>query len=157
VAAAARPTGVFFSAGTGVRVPTVLSLTGLVEVLLEPPAERDPLGEELPEPELVALDPDRFTDAQWAQVEAAFAGAAPVRLSAALTRARAVDPDLAPLVVLRALHWLGTSIATARSQGDEAVRIAVDDGAVLHDPEFGGADLLIGTARILDDAVEDVA
>jgi hypothetical protein len=159
VATAARPTGVFFSAGTGVRVPSVLSLTGLVEVLLEPPAERDPLGEELPEPELVAVEPDRFTDEQWRQVEAVFEGTAPVRLSVALARARAVDPELAPLVVLRALHSLGTSIATARSQGDDTVRIAVDDGTVLHDPEFGGADLLIGTARLVDDVLveEDVA
>jgi hypothetical protein len=150
---------VYFSAGTGVRVPSVLSLTGLVEVLLEPPAERDPLGEELPEPELVALEPDRFTDDQWRQVEAGFAADVPVRLSAALARVRAIDPELAPLVVLRALHALGTSIATARNQGDPDVRIAVDDGTVLRDPEFGGADLLVGTARILEDVVvdEDVA
>jgi hypothetical protein len=159
VATAVRPTAVYFSAGTGVRVPSVLSLTGLVEVLLEPPAERDPLGEELPEPELVALEPDRFTDDQWRQVEAGFAADAPVRLSAALARVRAIDPELAPLVVLRALHALGTSIATARNQGDPDVRIAVDDGTVLRDPEFGGADLLVGTARILEDVVvdEDVA
>jgi hypothetical protein len=150
MATAARPTGVFFSAGTGVRVPSVPSLTGLVEVLLEPPVERDPLGEPVPEPDLVAVDPDRFSEQQWDQVEAALDGGAPVRLSAALARARAVDPELAPLVVLRALHALGTSIATARSQGDDAVRLAVDDGTVLRDPEFGGADLLIATAALVD-------
>jgi hypothetical protein len=159
VATAVRPTAVFFTGGSGVRVPSVLSLTGLVEVLLEPPAERDPLGEELPEPELVALAPDRFTDQQWRQVEAVFdPSGPPVRLSAALARARELDPELAPLVALRALHALGTSIATARSQGDEAVRVAVDDGTVLRDPEFGGADLLVGTARLVDavaDAVID--
>jgi hypothetical protein len=153
VATAARPTGVYFSAGTGVRVPSVLSLTGLVEVLLEPPVERDPLGEEMTEPELVAVEADRFTEQQWSQVEAAFAAEAPVRLSAALARVRAVDPELAPLVVLRALHALGTSIATSRSQGDDAVRIAVDDGTVLRDPEFGGADLLVGPARLVEDAL----
>jgi hypothetical protein len=136
-----------------VRVPSVLSLTGLVEVLLEPPVERDPLGEEMTEPELVAVEADRFTEQQWSQVEAAFAAEAPVRLSAALARVRAVDPELAPLVVLRALHALGTSIATSRSQGDDAVRIAVDDGTVLRDPEFGGADLLVGPARLVEDAL----
>jgi hypothetical protein len=155
VATAVRPTAVFFTGGSGVRVPSVLSLTGLVEVLLEPPAERDPLGEELPEPDLVALAPDRFTDQQWRQVEAVFDPAGPpVRLSAALARAREIDPELAPLVALRALHALGTSIATARSQGDEAVRVAVDDGTVLRDPEFGGADLLVGTAQLVDAVLE---
>jgi len=39
-------------------------------------------------------------------------------------------------------------VATARSQGDERVCLAVDDGTVLRDPEFGGADLLVGSVAV---------
>ncbi|WP_214407642.1 hypothetical protein [Pseudonocardia lacus] len=167
VARAAGPTGRFFSAGTGLRVPSVPSLTGLVEVLLEPPPERDPLGEVMPEPELVAVDTDRYSDEQWRRVGALLeAPGPPRRLSAALAAARALDPALAELVVLRSLHALGTSVATARNQGDERVCLAVDDGTVLRDPEFGGSDLLIGSvevaldepaAELADELAEDVA
>jgi hypothetical protein len=130
-------------------VPSVLSLTGLVEVLLEPPSDRDRLGEEMAEPELVAVDTDRYSDQQWRQVRTVLEEPGPPqRLSAALARVRALDPGLAELVVLRSLHALGTSVATARSQGDERVCLAVDDGAVLRDPEFGGADLLVGLVEV---------
>ena len=49
-------TAAFFRAGTGVRVPSVPSLGGLVETLLAPPSDRDPLGEPVPEPELAPAD-----------------------------------------------------------------------------------------------------
>ena len=59
-----------------------------------------------------------------------------------LAAARAADPDLPQLVALRALHAVGPAVATARSQGDDTVLLAVDDGTVLRDAEYGGADLL---------------
>ena len=114
VATALEPTAVFFRAATGVRMPSVPSLGGLVETLLTPPSDRDP-----------------------------------VRLSRLLATARAKDPDLPQLVALRVVHAVGSAIGTARSQGDDAVLLAVDDGTVLRDAEFGGADLLVGTAGVL--------
>lgn len=146
---AVEPTAAFFRAGTGVRVPSVPSLGGLVETLLRPPADRDPLGEPVPEPEFAPLPPDRFGDVQWAHVESSLpAEGAAVRLSVLLDEVRAADADLPQLVVLRVLHAVGTAVATARSQGNETVLLAVDDGAVLRDGEFGGADLLVGRAGV---------
>ena len=51
--------GVLPAPATGVRVPSVPSLGGLVETLLTPPVDRDPLGEPVPEPELAPAAPDR--------------------------------------------------------------------------------------------------
>jgi len=149
VATALEPTAAFFRAGAGVKVPSVPSLGGLVETLLTPPTERDTLGEPVPEPELAPADPGRFSEEQWARTDAALPGAGQaVRLSALLAEARAADPDLPQLVALRALHAVGTAVATARSQGDPSLLLAVDDGTVLCDAEFGGADLLVGTAVV---------
>jgi hypothetical protein len=149
VATALEPTAAFFRAGAGVKVPSVPSLGGLVETLLTPPTERDTLGEPVPEPELAPADPGRFSEEQWARTEAALPAAGEaVRLSALLAEARDADPGLPQLVALRALHAVGTAVATARSQGDASLVLAVDDGTVLRDPEFGGADLLVGTAAV---------
>ena len=145
VATALEPTAAFFRAGTGVRVPSVPSLGGLVETLLTPPSDRDPLGEPVPVPELAPAEPDPFGADRWRQVETTLpATGEAARLSALLAKARATDPDLPQLVALRVVHAVGSAITTARSQGDAAVLLAVDDGTVLRDAEYGGADLLVG-------------
>jgi hypothetical protein len=149
IATALEPTAAFFRAGVGVRVPSVPSLGGLVETLLTPPPDRDPLGELVPVPELARVEPDPFGAERWSRVESALpAPGEAVRLSALLAAARATDPDLPRLVALRVLHAVGSAVATARTQGDEAVVLAVDDGTVLRDVEYGGADLLVGTAGL---------
>jgi hypothetical protein len=150
VATAVEPTAAFFRAGAGVRVPSVPSLGGLVETLLAPPSDRDPLGEAVPVPELVPAAPDPFGAERWGRVDAALPAAGQaVRLSALLAEARAADPDLPRLVALRVLHAVGSAVTTARTQGDAELLLAVDDGTVLRDPEYGGADLLVGTAGVL--------
>jgi len=154
VATALEPTAAFFRAGTGVRVPSVPSLGGLVETLLAPPSDRDPLGEPVPVPELAPAVPDPFGADRWGRVDAALNTALPaagraVRLSALLAEARAADPDLPRLVALRVLHAVGSAVTTARTQGDAELLLAVDDGTVLRDAEYGGADLLVGTAEVL--------
>jgi hypothetical protein len=154
VATAVEPTAAFFRAGTGVRVPSVPSLGGLVETLLAPPSDRDPLGEPVPVPELAPAAPDPFGADRWGRVDAALNTALPaagraVRLSALLAEARAADPDLPRLVALRVLHAVGSAVTTARTQGDAELLLAVDDGTVLRDAEYGGADLLVGTAEVL--------
>lgn len=150
IATATGPTSTFFTAGAGLRVPSAMSLGGLVETLLLPPGDRDPLGEPVPEPELADLpDSGRFTDEQWAAADALLElGEVPRRLSGLLAQARAADPGLPELVALRVLHAAGSQVATAHRQGAVLVALAVDDGTVLDDPEFGGQDLLVTTARM---------
>lgn len=140
----------YFAAGAGVRNPSVPSLGGLVETLLTPPSDRDPFGAEVPEPELAPQPRERFGVETWAAADAVLPDEIehPVRLSAALAAARAAGADLPQLVALRAVHAVGTAVATARTQGDPSVLVAVDDGTVLDDPEFGGADLLLARAGV---------
>lgn len=104
----------------------------------------------MPEPELAALpDPDVFSDEQWRQAsELLELDEVPRRLSGLLADARALDPDLPLLVALCVLHALAPEIGVAVRQGDSAVLLAVDDGTQLRDPQFGGADLLVGVAAL---------
>jgi hypothetical protein len=150
LAEAVRPTSAFFGAGAGLKTVSVPGLVGLVETLLLPAPERDGLGLEVTEPQLAPLpDPGRYSDAQWARAAALFErDSSPRRLSGLLADARAADPDLAGLVALRALHAFSPEIGTAVRQGESTVLVAVDDGTPLSDPEFGGADLLLSTARL---------
>ncbi|GAA1077999.1 hypothetical protein GCM10009629_16620 [Pseudonocardia alni] len=150
VEAAHDPVTGYFGAGAGVRNPSVPSLGGLVETLLTPPSDRDPFGAEVPEPELAPQPRERFGVDTWAAADAVLPADVehPVRLSASLAAARAAGADLPQLVALRAMHAVGTAVATARTQGDPSVLVAVDDGTVLDDPEFGGADLLLARAGV---------
>lgn len=72
----------------------------------------------------------------------------PRRLSALLADARLLDPDLPWLIALLALHAVSPEIGVTMRHGNDQALLAVDDGAPLHDPEFGGSDLLVGVAHI---------
>ncbi len=62
---ASRVTDAFFARGAGLRTPGAVRVTDLVDLLLTPPVERDHLGAEMPEPDLVATpDDSRFSDEQ---------------------------------------------------------------------------------------------
>jgi hypothetical protein len=150
VADAVRPTDRFFSAASGLADPLLPRLLDLVQLLLTPSAERDDLATDLPEPDLVPpTDPDVFSDEQWAWADELFdTDGVPRRLSGLLAAARQRDPGLSRLVALRVLHAVSPEIGVALRQGDGEVLIAVDDGAALSDAEFGGADLLVGVARL---------
>ena len=179
---AARVAGAFFPGAVGTRPPRASRLADLVDALLRPPAERDPLGAPVPDADLVAWEePARFCDAAWTIALELFDELdpeAPRRLSGLLAaaRARAADPDLdrpagpgrdvaaeaTQLLVLLALHAVSPRLAaahardqdrprpgdappkTARPAAGERVLLAVDDGTPLDDPEFTGADLLVG-------------
>jgi len=179
---AARVAGAFFPGAVGTRPPRAPRLADLVDALLRPPAERDPLGAPVPDADLVAWEePARFCDAAWTIALELFDELdpeAPRRLSGLLAaaRARAADPDLdrpagpgrdvaaeaTQLLVLLALHAVSPRLAaahardqdrprpgdappkTARPAAGERVLLAVDDGTPLDDPEFTGADLLVG-------------
>ena len=61
---------------------------------------------------------------------------------------RTGDLDLPYLVALLAVHAASPAVGTAYRQGEEKLLFAVDDGTELDDPEFGGADLIVGTALL---------
>ncbi|NYI07485.1 hypothetical protein [Allostreptomyces psammosilenae] len=154
LASAVRVTDRWFARGTGVRTPGAVRVADLVDALLTPPLERDHLGAELPEPDVVATPDDaRFSEEQ---LEHALhlldlPPDAPRRLSGLLAEARRTDPELPHLVALLAVHAASPGVGVAQRQGERRLLFAVDDGTPLDDVEFGGADLIVGTA-LLDEA-----
>ena len=151
VESAARVTDVFFARGTGLRTPYAVRIGDLVESLLTPPVERDHLGAEMPEPDLVATpDDSRFSEEQLAAAMELLElpSDAPRRLSGLLAEARRQDPELPYLVALLAVHAASPPVGTAYRQGEQRLLFAADDGTELDDPEFGGADLIVGTALL---------
>ncbi|MHC5908840.1 hypothetical protein ACVNF4_33955, partial [Streptomyces sp. S6] len=148
---AARVTGAFFARGAGMRTPVSVRVADLVEILLTPPVEREHLGAEMPEPDLIATpDDSRFSEEQLAAAKVLLdlPADAPRRLSGLLAEARRTDPELPYLVALLAVHAASPAVGTAYRQGEEKLLFAVDDGTELDDPEFGGADLIVGTALL---------
>lgn len=113
--------------------------------------EREHLGAEMPEPDLIATpDDSRFSEEQLARATELLTlpHDAPRRLSGLLVEARRTDPELPYLVALLAVHAASPAVGTAYRQGEERLLFAVDDGTPLDDPEFGGADLIVGTALL---------
>ncbi|WP_443076812.1 hypothetical protein [Streptomyces sp. TRM 70361] len=151
---ATKVTDAFFARGTGLRAPAAVRLGDLTELLLTPPAPREHLGAEMPEPDLVATpDDSRFSEEQLAAARELLdlPHDAPRRLSGLLAEARRrapQDPDLPYLVALLAVHAASPPVGTAYRQGERRLLFAVDDGTELDDPEFGGADLVVGTALL---------
>lgn len=149
---AIRVTDAFFGSGVGLRTPVSVRVGDLVDILLTPPVEREHLGAEMPEPDLIATpDDSRFSEEQVAAARAVLdlPADAPRRLSGLLAEARAAEGfELAYLVALMAIHAASPAVGTAYRQGEEKLLFAVDDGMELDDPDFGGADLIVGTALL---------
>jgi len=148
---ALRVTDAFFARGTGLRTPSSVRVGDLVELLLTPPMEREHLGAEMPEPDLIATpDDSRFSEEQLAAAQELLdlPADAPRRLSGLLADARRQDHELPYLVALLAVHAASPPVGTAYRQGEEKLLFAVDDGTELDDPEFGGADLIVGMALL---------
>ncbi|MFD4791255.1 hypothetical protein ACFWN1_30280 [Streptomyces sp. NPDC058459] len=149
---AIRVTDAFFAGGVGPRTPVAVRVGDLVDILLTPPVEREHLGAEMPEPDLIATpDDSRFSEEQVAAARALLElpPDAPRRLSGLLADARtAAGFELAYLVALMAIHAASPAVGTAYRQGEAKLLFAVDDGAELDDPDFGGADLIVGTALL---------
>jgi len=148
---AGQVTDAFFGNGIGLRTRAAVRVSDLVEVLLTPPVEREHLGVALLEPDLVDTpDDSRFSEAQLdaAQELLDLSPDAPRRLSGLLAEARRHDPELPYLVALLAVHAASPPVGTAYRQGEERLLFAVDDGTRLDDPEFGGADLIVGSALL---------
>jgi len=157
IADAVAPLESYFHACTGLALPTVPALPSLVSLLLRPAPERDKLVGEIPEPELVPPESlDQYSDEQWRRADELLdLPEVPRRLSGVLAEARELDPELPGLVALRALHSYSPEVGAAVRQGDGAALLAVDDGTPLQDVEFGGADLLLSTARLVREESDD--
>ncbi|MFJ2264306.1 hypothetical protein ACIOKD_39550 [Streptomyces sp. NPDC087844] len=148
---ALRVTDAFFARGTGLRTPASVRVGDLVDLLLTPPVEREHLGAEMPEPDLIATpDDSRFSEEQLAAAMELLdlPADAPRRLSGLLADARRQDSELPYLVALLAVHAASPPVGTAYRQGEGRLLFAVDDGVELDDPEFGGADLIVGMALL---------
>ncbi|MFF4245428.1 hypothetical protein ACFYY2_13285 [Streptomyces sp. NPDC001822] len=148
---ATRVTDAFFAHGTGLRTPASVRVGDLVDLLLTPPVEREHLGAEMPEPDLIATpDDSRFSEEQLASAMELLdlEHDAPRRLSGLLAEARLRDPELPYLVALLAVHAASPPVGTAYRQGERRLLFAVDDGTALEDHEFGGADLIVGMALL---------
>ncbi len=150
VADACGPVEAFFNAASGANVPTVATLPSLVSLLLRPAPERGTVIGELPEPELAPVeDFSRFGDEHWRHADTLLdLPEVPRRLSGLLAAAREIDPDLQWLVAPRAVHAYSPELGAALRQGERRALVAVDDGTPLVDPEFGGSDLLVGSALL---------
>jgi hypothetical protein len=164
VADATGPASAFFPGAVGIRAPRAPRLLDLVDTLLRPSADRDTLGAPIPTAELVPWEePARFDDETWSAALALLDldPDAPRRLSGLLQEARSVGgPDLARLLTLLAVHAVSPRVGPAHRDrrgvhgavGPDPVLVAVDDGTELVDPEFGGADLLVGRVLVVGDA-----
>jgi hypothetical protein len=156
----------FFGAVVGLVVPPALRLADLFDGLITPSVERDTLGGEIEDPDLIEdEEPPRFPDESYDHLEAILDldVEAPQRLSGLLAEARmrqSADPDafdLTLLVVVRVLALAAQEIGAARRHHDSHVLMAVDDGVALEDPDFGGADLLVARANVLPASSKDVS
>lgn len=150
IAEARGPAEAFFLTAAGLTPPRLSRISSLVGLLLATPQEQQCLLDEIQEPDLAPVaDPDVFSEEQWRLAnELLEFDEVPRRLSGLLAEARRMDHDLPLLVALRVLYALSPEIGVAVRQGDDKVLLAVDDGTPLDDPDFGGADLLVGVARV---------
>lgn len=157
LASANRATSRFFRESTGLAELTAVRLSDLIGMLLTPTPERDDLTGPIPEPDLVPQrEPDVFSDGQWLEADDLLdLPEVTRRLSGLLSEARERDPQLPHLVALRVLHAVSPEISVARRHSDRGILLAVDDGTFLIDPEFGGADLLVGQATFSRDVPEE--
>lgn len=166
LADADEPAQRFFAAATGLTVPFAVRLVDLFDGLSTPQTERDLLGDVIAKPELDDVeDPARFTDRAYEHLEQILDldPEAPQRLSGLLADARSrvaarysagqdnPDADISELpllVVIRVLAFAAQEIGAARRHQEQTVLMAIDDGAVLDDPRFSGADLLVTRAVV---------
>ncbi|MFJ5228876.1 hypothetical protein ACIQBJ_03150 [Kitasatospora sp. NPDC088391] len=137
----------FFRDASGVRRSSVLGLPSLVTRLLRPPAERQRLGGEIPDPDVRRTEEAvPFTLDDWAATDRLLSlRHRPRRLSRLLMEAEEIAPSTADLLVHRAVNAFSPQANQRRLQGDPDVLIAVRTGDPLDLPRFSGDDLLLQT------------
>ena len=148
---AARPLDRFFSRLTA-PATVVADMDRLVAVLCQAPRDDDADDGTLDPPDLTDIRREpRFDDATWDTAEAVLADLdRPTRLSALLARVATgpVQGDVAHLVALLAIRAVDPGLGHRITTGDDTVLVAVDDGTLLDNPRFAGADLLLVPAGV---------
>lgn len=139
--------------------PVIARLGSVLDLLLEPPVERDNLGEELTEVEYEdpMTEPRIFDDEAWLTservLEALDPAEPPVRLSVLVDRARLEGGIIAAgLVVLRVLTAVAPTF-DALVPGGAPILAAVADGQPLPAGTLWGDDLLVGRLASDDQAL----
>jgi hypothetical protein len=150
----------FAEEALGVVVPRLLRLDTMVDLLLRPPLEREPRPSDVE----VLDEDDDWTDPQLFSEEVLAAARAilgvarttPRRLSELLAAARASgDDDVVIVVRLSALFAYAPERSDDPDEEDSRPNdivedlAALDDGARLDDPEYAGADLLVGATAAI--------
>jgi hypothetical protein len=134
----------------GLRGPRLARLGSLFSMLLA--ESREPsAGVPVPNHALDedTADPRRFSREAWSAAQSILEedGSTPRRLSSLLQRARSLDVQgVDELVALRALAAFDPMTRTPRP--GQMVVAATRDGLVLDDPQWSGADLLVGTLTV---------
>ena len=142
----------FLASLIGPHPPEILHLSHLVNDLLQPRREFSEEEREAPVLDLTQAESVRFSQAALDHAHATFVGIVhrPERLSILFARARALastdeKSDVLELVRLGALWAFAPDPGPMSREGLlPGHALSIDDGAVLDDPEFGGADLLVG-------------
>lgn len=145
------------------RAPVIARLGSAIDLLLQPPLEREPLGEELIELEYddPMTEPRIFDDASWVVadriLDALDPEEPPARLSRLMASAAAEGGVLAEhLVVLRVLTAVAPQFDLL-APGGSSILAAVADGNVLPAGSATGDDLLVGRLAPDDDALRNRA
>ncbi|MCP3785273.1 hypothetical protein NLX85_18060 [Micromonospora sp. A3M-1-15] len=141
----------YFARGTGVNVPSAVRLSDLFTALVTPPPERELLGGIIDKPQIDETEDEPAFPAECYDLLDGLLDLdvdAPRRLSGLLEEARSLHPDLPSLVIVRVVALAAQEINPALRHKLPSVFIAVDDGSVLDDPEFAGADLIVARAAI---------
>jgi hypothetical protein len=125
----------FFERVLGARPERIGRLASMVAQLLTPPRERDQLGAEVAEPELLELTPfEAFPEPVRAAATSVLdgVGSQPARLSTLLTAALEDSPATAHLVALLALHAFSPALESHLRAGDQGtILLAWSDGTPL--------------------------
>jgi hypothetical protein len=147
----------FFGAASGLEAPDVLSLSGLVDMLLQPGPLRDGTAGPVYRPNLSSRpDPLRFDESLWAEADRLLDLTGTERtLGQLLTEAATIHPELPKLVALRAHRAVAPSLGEARRHARPRVLVAAPTGDLLpvdHPGGVHGDDLVLSTADITQDA-----
>lgn len=143
----------FFGAASGIEAPEVLSLSGLVDMLLQPGPMRDGTAGPVYRPDLSSEpDPLRFDESLCEKADRLLDLDGTERsLGRLLNEAAVIHPELPKLVALLAHRAVAPGIGEARRRGRPRVLVATPTGDLLpvdHPGGVYGDDLIVSTAAI---------
>ena len=143
----------FFGSASGLDAPDVLSLSGLVDMLLQPGPLRDGTAGPVCRPDLSSRsDPLRFDESLWSDADRILDLAGAERtLDQLLAEAAMIHPELPRLVALLAHRAIAPDLGEALRHARPRVLVAAPTGDLLpvdHPSGVHGDDLILSTAAI---------